>query len=280
MNIADFLVPVLIFWINLTTLSLGLVIVYGSTRVLNLAHGSFFALGGFLASYFAGMWGLGAVALAVAVAVPASLLFYLYVKSLASGELEQIVATYALLLIMEGIYKYLFGSGLYTTASYAAALGSAGPVPAAYLITAAAVLLALALFAFMLYRTTLGVYSRAMLDDKEMAESLGVNVRVVEAVLVMIGIVLATAGGALASMWQSFSLGISAEVLPYAFAVIVIGGLDSVWGIVAASALVSLVRTAVVFFYPRLELVILYLIVLAVLILRPKGLFVRHARSI
>ncbi|AEA12680.1 inner-membrane translocator [Thermoproteus uzoniensis 768-20] len=278
------ILPVLIFWIDLVLLSMGLAIVYGSSKILNLAHGSFFVLGGYLASYLASDLGLVGIPLAALAALPLSALFYLYIKAFARSELEQIVATYALLLIMEGVFEYVFGVGLYTSATQAAGLGmleiAGAQLPTAYLIGAAAAAAALGGFAYVLYRTNFGAYARAVIDDREMAESLGVNTRRAEILLVLIGVLFAVLGGALASMWRSYGLGLAAEVLPYAFAVIVIGGLENIWGVAAASAIVSAVRTVVVYVYPRLELVVLYIVVLAVLAIRPQGLFARHVRSI
>lgn len=278
------LVPILTFWVNLVLLSLGLAVVYGSSRILNLAHGAFFALGGYLASYLAFKMGLAGIALAPAISLPAGILFYYYIKGLASGELEQIISTYALLLIMEGLFKYVFGIGNYTASDQATSLGAVAlgdaQLPISYLLGFATAVIALGGFAYYLNKTRSGMYARAFIDDREIAEAFGVNARAVEILLVTLGVFLAILGGAVASMWQAYGLGVSAEVLPYAFAVIVIGGLDNIWGVAAAAALVSALRTAVVYLYPELELVVLYLVVLAVLALRPRGLFARHARSV
>ena len=95
---------------------------------------------------------------------------------------------------------------------------------------------------------------------------------------VFLGVFATSLLGAVAATWQAYTLGLSAEVLIYAFAALVIGGLGNLWGVAAASALVAAVRTAAVMVYPELELLAIYLVVIAVLLVRPGGIFTRHAR--
>ncbi|MFP3212004.1 MAG: branched-chain amino acid ABC transporter permease [Thermoproteus sp.] len=279
----SFLISFYVFFLNILMTSLGMAFTYGVTRILNLAQGTFFVLGGYLASVFA--WQMG-LAFGIAAAAAASLalgpLFYFYVKALGRTELEQLFATYALLLIGEGLFKLVFGNGDYTTASLADGLGSVEvlgqQVPYSYLWGGAVAAALLALMYLLLARTRAGLYMRAVRDDAEMASALGINVREVGLSASALGILITAASGAASSMWQAFTLGLSGQILVYAFASLVVGGIGDLLGVVAASAVISAVRTAAVFLYPQLELVAIYLVVIAVLLTRPSGLFARHAR--
>jgi len=279
----SFLISFYVFFLNILMTSLGMAFTYGVTRILNLAQGTFFVLGGYLASVFA--WQIG-LAFGIAAAAAASLafgpLFYLYVKALGRTELEQLFATYALLLIGEGLFKLVFGNGNYTTASLADGLGSVEvlgqQVPYSYLWGGAVAAALLALMYLLLARTRAGLYMRAVRDDAEMASALGIDVREVGLSASALGILITAASGAASSMWQAFTLGLSGQILVYAFASLVVGGVGDLLGVVASSAVISAVRTAAVFLYPQLELVAIYLVVIAVLLTRPSGLFARHAR--
>mgnify|MGYP000365952214 CR=1 FL=1 len=270
------------FFLNLLAVSIGMAFIYGVARVLNLAHGAFFVLGGYLATALITRLGPVPGALATA-AVLAALppLFYLYVR-LTRNELEQLFATYALLLLMEGLFKLVFGYGNYTLADLAAGLGAASVggqrVPYAYFLAGVAVAGLMATFYLLLYKTRLGLYMRAVSDDREMAAALGVRSPLVQHLSIFLGIFATALLGAVAATWQAYTLGLSAEVLIYAFAALVIGGLGNIWGTAAASALVAVARTAVVMFYPELELLVIYIAVIAVLLIRPGGIFTRYAR--
>jgi|ADKH01.1.fsa_nt_gi Branched-chain amino acid ABC-type transport system, permease components len=276
------LVALYAFFLNLLAVSIGMAFIYSVARVLNLAHGAFFVLGGYLATALITNLGPvpGALATAAILAALSSLL-YLYIK-FARDELEQLFVTYALLLLMEGLFKLVFGYGNYTLADLAAGLGAVfiegQRIPNAYLLGGAAVAGLMAVLYILLYKTRLGLYMRAVSDDSEMAVALGVRSQLVQHLSIFLGVFTTSLLGAVAATWQAYTLGLSAEVLIYAFAALVIGGLGNLWGVAAASALVAAVRTATVMVYPELELLAIYLVVIAVLLVRPGGIFTRHAR--
>jgi branched-subunit amino acid ABC-type transport system permease component len=276
------LVALYAFFLNLLAVSIGMAFIYSVARVLNLAHGAFFVLGGYLATALITRLGTAPGALATA-AILAALppLLYLYVR-FARDELEQLFVTYALLLLMEGLFKLVFGYGNYTLADLAAGLGAVfiggQRIPNAYLLGGAAVAGLMAVLYILLYKTRLGLYMRAVSDDREMAAALGVKSPLVQHLSIFLGVFATSLLGAVAATWQAYTLGLSAEVLIYAFAALVIGGLGNLWGVAAASALVAAVRTAAVMVYPELELLAIYLVVIAVLLVRPGGIFTRHAR--
>ncbi|AKT34007.1 amino acid/amide ABC transporter membrane protein 1, HAAT family [Pyrobaculum sp. WP30] len=278
----NILVALYAFFLNLLAVSIGMAFIYSVARVLNLAHGAFFVLGGYLATALITSLGPVPGALATA-AILAALppLLYLYVR-FARDELEQLFVTYALLLLMEGLFKLVFGYGNYTLADLAAGLGAVfiegQRIPNAYLLGGAAVAGLMAVLYILLYKTRLGLYMRAVSDDSEMAAALGVKSPLVQHLSIFLGVFTTSLLGAVAATWQAYTLGLSAEVLIYAFAALVIGGLGNLWGVAAASALVAAVRTATVMVYPELELLAIYLVVIAVLLVRPGGIFTRHAR--
>jgi branched-subunit amino acid ABC-type transport system permease component len=270
------------FFLNLLAVSIGMAFIYSVARVLNLAHGAFFVLGGYLATALITRLGTAPGALATATILAAlPPLLYLYVR-FARDELEQLFVTYALLLLMEGLFKLVFGYGNYTLADLAAGLGAVfiggQRIPNAYLLGGAAAAGLMAVLYLLLYKTRLGLYMRAVSDDREMAAALGVRSPLVQHLSIFLGVFTTSLLGAVAATWQAYTLGLSAEVLIYAFAALVIGGLGNLWGVAAASALVAAVRTAAVMVYPELELLAIYLVVIAVLLVRPGGIFTRHAR--
>jgi len=130
------------------------------------------------------------------------------------------------------------------------------------------------LWAF-IYRTKFGVMLRATSQDRRMAAALGLNVRWVYVQAFALGCFMAGLGGAIVVPSQAAVLGMGVESLVLAFVVVVIGGLGSLEGALVGALLVSFVRTAGIQFFPEVELAVLYLIAVAVLLIRPTGLFAR-----
>lgn len=280
----SFLIAFFIYSINLVFLSLGLVLIFNVSKVVNLAHGSFYVLGGYLASFLVlrtnSLWG---IALAVAAAIPLGLLIA-YVSRWLRRDVEQIFFTFSLSLLLEGLFKAAFGVGNYTAGDFARSLGgfSLGgtEVPASYLVGFAALAASLGIFSAFLYKTRFGLLLRAVIDDAEMAQALGVRAGPMVYVAGVVGAAFAVLGGAVASLWQAYSLGMAANLLIYAFAVMVISGTANIWGVVPASILASFVRTLSVYYFPEFEIFSLYVVVLLVLLFKPEGLFVRHVRVV
>jgi len=276
------LLSLLLFWAYLALLSLGLQFIYGSARVLNLAHASFFVLGGYLASYFANWMPLAAsIAVAAAAGAAAGALFYFYIRW-ARDETTQLFLTYSLFWLMEALFRTAFGYGLYNTTTQALALGSVAvadqQVPVAELIGVLMILTTMALFYFLVYRTAFGMFLRAAVDRPDMAAAVGVPVEKVALLGIALGSAVAAFGGAVSSMWQNFSIGLAGTLLVYAFAAVAISGLGNIFGVLASSLIISAIRSAAVYYFPELEIFAIYIAVLAVLAVRPQGLFVRYER--
>ncbi|MBN9513252.1 MAG: branched-chain amino acid ABC transporter permease [Alphaproteobacteria bacterium] len=265
----------------------GLQLVFGVQKIVNLACGSFYALG----AYF----GISAVAAAVSLGLP-PLLFLpvLILAGLVIGlvglpierilstvyrrdESYQLLLTFGLLLMFQDIFRFIWGATPRTMDDVYMAYGSAEilgtRVPAYNLLVIAASLgLAIALGLF-LQRTKTGRIVRATAENRDMAEGLGVNASRIFALVFTVGCMLGTVGGALVVPSSAASLEMAVELVVESFAVVVIGGLGSMRGALVGALIVGLMRGAAITFMPEMELLSIYIVVVAVLIFRPAGLF-------
>jgi len=272
----------------------GLSLIYGVMRIVNLAHGTLYALGAYVTAWVVGgavghaasgtlglaglllLLPVGAVAIAVVGAViEPTLLRPLYRRP----EEYHLLITFGLLMILEDAMKFLFGGTPLTAGSIMDHMGS---IPIGRLlyptynlfVIAIGLIAALGLWWFV-YRTKFGVILRATSQDRRMAAALGINVSRVYVQAFAIGCFMAGLGGAVVVPAQAAVLGMGIEALILAFVVVVIGGLGSLEGALVGALIVGLVRTAGIQFFPEIELAVLYLIATAVLLIRPTGLFGR-----
>ena len=270
-------------------IAVGLTLIYGVMKILNVAHGSLYALGAYTASTAAGYWlshghapmGSYLVLLLAALVVgliagpliERGLLRFMYGRD----EIVLVLVTYALFLILEDFTKLLFGVDPILVAEPYGLLGNLQmgrliyPVYS-FVLVGAAILVGVAL-ALVLNRTRQGKILRAVIHDREMSTAVGINVSRVYLVTFTIGAVLAALGGALTAPTTSVQPGIGAEVIVLAFAIVVVGGLGSLGGAAVGALLVGLVRSAAVHYQPEVELFSVYVVMALVLIIRPKGLF-------
>ena len=270
-------------------IAVGLTLIYGVMKILNVAHGSLYALGAYTASTAAGYWlshghapmGSYVVLLLAALVVgliagpliERGLLRFMYGRD----EIVLVLVTYALFLILEDFTKLLFGVDPILVAEPYGLLGNLQmgrliyPVYS-FVLVGAAILVGVAL-ALVLNRTRQGKILRAVIHDREMSTAVGINVSRVYLVTFTIGAMLAALGGALTAPTTSVQPGIGAEVIVLAFAIVVVGGLGSLGGAAVGALLVGLVRSAAVHYQPEVELFSVYVVMALVLIVRPKGLF-------
>jgi branched-chain amino acid transport system permease protein len=275
----------------------GLTLVYGVMRILNIAHGSLYALGAYAAASLSGAWlaaGLPAVGTyamllvaAVLVGVIAGpliergLLRWMYGKE----EVVLLLITYATFLILEDAIKLIWGVDSRLLPEPYALPGNfdLGGLPFPYynlILIGAAVVTGLVL-AFALYRTRQGKLLLAVIHDREISAAMGINVDRVYLVTFAIGAGLAGLGGALTAPAIAVSPGIGVEVIVLSFAVVVIGGLGSLGGAALGALLVGIVRSIAVRYWPEVELFSIYAVMALVLVARPKGLFAsQEARKI
>jgi branched-chain amino acid transport system permease protein len=269
----------------------GLQLVFGVQKILNLACGSFYALG----AYF----GITFVGLALRFGMPAwALLPVLVLAGLSLGliglpiermlrtvydrdESFQLLLTFALLLMFQDVFRFLWGANpLSIEANYLVygKLASGDFTVPVYnlLVIAAAIVIAAGLGAF-LQKTNYGRVLRATAENRAMAEALGVDVSRVYAAVFTAGTMLGTVTGALVVPTAAASLDMAVEFVVEAFAVVVIGGLGSMSGALVGALIVGLIHAFAIVVYPELELLATYLIVIGVLLLRPAGLFGKQA---
>ncbi len=278
-------------------IAVGLTLIYGVMKILNIAHGSLYALGAYSAAALAGYWinqgyapmGSYAVMLVAAILVgliagpviERGLLRFMYGKD----EIVLVLVTYAVFLILEDFIKLTWGVDPYFLYQPYSLLGSFDVRDLTYpvynlVLFGVAVLIGVTL-AWVLTKTRRGKMLVAVIHDREMAAAMGINVSLVYFVTFTVGAMLGAVGGALTAPMISVQPGIGAETIVLAFAVVVIGGLGSLPGAALAAVLVGLVRSAAVHYRPELDLFAIYFVMAVVLIMRPKGLFsVPEARKI
>ncbi len=268
--------------------AVGLTLVFSVMRILNVAHGSFYALGAYV-SVAIGQWfatkgwpvlSLAAltispllVALALGPLIERTLLRWTYGRS----EALQILVTFGLFLILEDVQKLIFGVQPYALDVPMELLGTVHIGGMAYpnyqlLLIALAFMLGIGL-RLLLRKTRAGKLIVAVVADQELARTVGINAPRIFILAFSIGVFLAALGGALASPTVGVAPGLGAEAIVLAFAVVAIGGLGQIEGAGVAAVLVGLTRAAAIYFAPELQPVVPYLVMLAVLLVRPYGLF-------
>lgn len=263
--------------------SAGLSLVFGALRIVNIAHGSFYMLGAFLAVSVAGALG-GTVGFVVAlvvvplvVAVIAGVVEVGVLRRLYGKEhLLQLLATFALLLVFHDVVQYFWGERPQRLRApefvrgSVDMFGSVFPRYSLYLIGAALVLGA-GLWV-LLSRTGLGRDIRAAVSDPEMLRMVGVNVPLLFTVVFALGAALAAIGGILHAPQTTVLLGMDVEIIIQAFAVVIIGGLGSMIGTAIGSVLVGVTFAMGILVYPQGAMAMVFLVMVAVLVWRPYGL--------
>ena len=266
----------------------GLQVVFGVQKIFNLACGSFYALGAYVGvsavGWFVGAGGPPALFIAplvlaglaagvVGIVVERGLLRFVYDRD----ETFQLLLTFAVVLMMEDAIRMTWGtapqstSGLYLAYGQVRLLGATIPV---YNVIVIAASLAIALsIGGLLTRTKFGRIIRATADNREMAEALGVDMRSVDVRVFTLGTTLGTLGGALVIPATAAMSEMGIELIVEAFAVVVIGGLGSMRGAFVGALAVGVLRSIAISVYPELEMLLIYLIVIVVLVFRPRGLF-------
>lgn len=281
----------LIYAAWLFLIALGLSLIYGVLRVLNIAHGSFYALGAYGAASLIGLYGrqdfwpygiylmlpLAALVVGGTVGplVERGVLRWMYARE----PIYQLLATYALFLIFEDLVKLIWGvDPIYAYAPYTllgeVSIGAITYPGYSLLLIGTAVVVGVLVGVF-IRRSRTGRVVVAMIEDPEMSTALGVDVPRMSVLAFTLGTVLAALGGAMTAPMIAVMPGIGAEVIVLAFAVVVIGGLGSLEGAAVGALLIGLLRAATVHLIPVLELFVIYLVMALVLILRPRGLWGR-----
>ncbi|HEX5477617.1 MAG TPA: branched-chain amino acid ABC transporter permease, partial [Burkholderiales bacterium] len=291
MTAVTILVDGVIYASWLFIVALGLTLVFGVLKILNIAHGSFYAVGAYAAaSFVAGFAAAGLppafslVALLLASAAVAALLAPLTERGVlrmfyGRDEVLLVLVTYAVFLILEDATKIVWGASPYFVSGPYQLFGNVEVGRQVYVgydfvLIGVAVACGLGVW-WGLNRTRAGKVVLAVIHNAEIAASMGVNVARVYTFSFMIGIFLAALGGALTAPMISVQPGISVAVVIVSFAVVIIGGLGSIEGAAIGALIVGLARSLAVHTWPAAELFSIYLAMAIVLVFRPEGLFQR-----
>ena len=263
-------------------LASGLSLIFGVMRIVNLAHGSYFMLGGYVGLTVAlrtKSFTLACIASAVAIALVGIGMERFFLRRLHSEVLGQVLMTIGFALIFQDLALLIWGGDPYTVPIPRMLTGTArlgGAVFPIYriFIVVIAIVVGVALW-LVLDRTRIGAMIRAAVDDAEMAQGVGIDVPKVSLAVFALGAALAALGGVIGGGFLGVYPGADFEVLPYAFVVVIVGGLGSLPGAVAGSLLVGLLDNFGKALFPELSYFTLFAPMALILALRPTGLFGR-----
>jgi branched-chain amino acid transport system permease protein len=262
----------------------GLSLVFGALRIVNIAHGSFYMIGAFgavtLSAFVGGPLGFIAALIAVPLFVAAigAVVERIVLRPLYDKEhLLQLLATFALLLVFQDLVRAVWGERPHRIVAPDLLRGSAdvfGMIFPRYniFLIGAAVVLAGALWALMT-KTGFGRDIRAAVSDPEMLGMVGVNVPRLFTLVFAFGAGLAALGGILASPRGTVLLGMDVDIIIQAFAVVIIGGLGSLVGTAVGALLVGITFAMGIMFVPEAAMAMVFVVMVAVLVWRPYGLF-------
>jgi branched-chain amino acid transport system permease protein len=285
--------------VMLFLMAAGLTLIFGVMGLINLAHGSLYMIGAFacaiVASYTGSFW-LGLIASLAAAAAAGAIIEILVIRRLYQRDhLDQVLATFALILVFSEGTRWLFGSfPLYL--DIPPLLQGTVPLPGGsryqlYRLAIIGVGVAVAIGLFLLItRTRLGMRIRAGESDREMIGALGVDIRTLYTIVFALGAALAGLAGAMVGALQSVQVGMGEPALILAFVVIVIGGIGSIKGALVGAVIVGVVDTMGRFLLPQvfglfmnasqagivggaLASMLIYIVMAVVLAVRPQGLF-------
>jgi branched-chain amino acid transport system permease protein len=260
----------------------GLSLIFGLMRIVNMTHGSYYLLGGYVGLtviWQAGHFALAILAGAVAIAVLGLGEWSIFLKKLGGQELGQVLTTMGLALIFQDLALVVWGGEPYTIPTPAVLSGSyrLGPLffPV-YRVFIIVVALGIAgVLWLVLERSRVGAMIRATVDDAEMARGVGINVPIISMGVFALGALLAAVAGVVAGGFIGVYPGADFEILPYAFVVVIVGGMGSLKGALIGSLLVGLLDNFGKAFFPELSYFTLFAPMAAILAVRPTGLFGR-----
>jgi branched-chain amino acid transport system permease protein len=265
----------------------GLSIIFGVTRIVNFAHGSFYMLGAFIAYTLVttlprtplGFWG-GVLVAAVAVGVIGALMEMVVLRRIyRAPELFQLLATFGVVLAIQDLALKIWGPEELLGPRVPGLRGAVDVLgkrfPEYNLALIAIGLLVFALLWLLFHRTRWGVLVRAATQDREMVAALGVNQKWLFTGVFFLGSMLAGLGGALQVPRDAANLAMDLNVIAEAFVVVVVGGMGSVGGAFLAALLIGVLQAFGILIFPKLTLVLVFLVMAAVLVARPYGLLGR-----
>jgi branched-chain amino acid transport system permease protein len=263
-------------------LAAGLTLIFGIMGVVNLAHGSFYMLGAYLAYAISGQFGsltlaiIGGTALAVLFGL--ALAWLLFRHFYQRDHLDQVLLTFGLIYIFEELRSLAWGDDVHSVKipellRFSIPLTENLSYPV-YRLFIAGLCIALAIGLYLLInKTRLGMKIRAGAFNRDMAEALGVNIKLIHALVFALGVGLAAFAGIIAAPISSVYPNMGSQVLIMCFVVVVIGGIGSVRGALISALLVGLVDTFGKVLLPQMAGMLVYMLMAAVLLWKPEGLF-------
>jgi branched-chain amino acid transport system permease protein len=262
-------------------LSSGLTLIFGIIGVINLAHGSFYMVGAYLAYWLAKLTGslwlaipIGIViAFGIGLLLETTIINRLYKRD----HLYQVLLTFGLILIFEELRSILFGDEVHGVAvpallDFSIPLTETLSYPVYRLFVTAVCLVIAGLLYFIIQSTRVGMMIRAGNSNREMAASLGVNIPVLFALVFASGMALAAFAGTIAAPISSVFPGMGNQILIICFVVVVVGGIGSINGAMIASLAIGLADTVGKVFAAEYSAVAVYLVMAAILLWRPQGI--------
>ena len=279
----------LVFSSYLFIVSVGLTIIFGVMKILNVAHGSFYAWGAYTAAFLIGLaanagwpdWAGFAIILFAAILVglvlglilERGILQFMYHRD----EVLIVLATFGSFLVLEDVILLVFGVNPYFAFQPMVLLGSVqlgGIARDTYGLTLIGLAVVVAVGCWLaLKRTRWGKLLSAVIFDRELSVTMGLNVTRVYIVTFTLGAMFGALGGAYIAPTVSVAPGFGIDVIVLSFAVVVIGGMGSVPGAMVGALAVGLVRALAVHKFPQFELFVIYAVMATVLVFRPEGLF-------
>ncbi len=263
-------------------LASGLTLVFGLMRIVNMAHGAFYMLGGYIGVVIATLTGnllLAVLVAAVSVGIAAFLVEVVLLRFVRGQELPEVLLTLGISFVIADLCLAIFGGDPQNLPLAVRVPGTMVIGDLMYpwyriVVIGIAIVIGIALV-LVQSRTKVGAIVRAGVDDRETIQAMGVNIRWVFTGMFVVGAALAAIGGTIGAGVQSILPGVQNEVLLYALVVIIIGGLGSIPGAAVGSILIGLIDAFAKAWIPELAYFTIFLPMALVLVLRPTGLFGR-----
>jgi branched-chain amino acid transport system permease protein len=266
----------------LFTLAAGFSLIFGLMRIANLSHGAYFMFGAYigLAVFDRGYnFGVALLAAGLGVGLLGGIVERFILRRLAGNSLSQVLATLGVAFVIADGSLWLWGGDPRPVSAPALLSGGVQLMGLTFplyrlAVVAFSVVIALALW-LLLDKTRLGVMIRASVDDRQMAQGIGVPASKLFTVVFCLGAALAGIGGVIASPILSVYPGLDADMLPLALLVVILGGLGSLLGAFIGSFVIGFIYSFGQVLFPDLAYMILFLPMVAILAIRPRGLFGR-----
>ena len=261
-------------------IALGLSMIFSLGGIVNLAHGAFYAIGSYFAIEISALWGFGSAIIISPILVGLiGIAFERFIlrRFYSADPIISLLLTFGLSMVIEQLIRMAWGAAPLASSIPTALRGNIVVGEFLYsryrLIILGAVILLLVAIWFLLNRTSFGRVVRAGVQKPDMVAALGIKLQPYMTGIVVIGVMLAAIAGVMFSPIVGVHPAMGSEIMTAAFVVVVIGGLGSFWGVVLAAILVGVVKGITIHFIPPAGEASMYLLMVLVLLFRPRGLF-------